>query len=106
MRERSRLNGVFCGRSRDDVVGAESLGVFGKTQATGSVRLRVAIDQQRRNLSRRERCGEIHGRSGLADATLLIGYSDDARHLLGRRKSLRYGRHGMSVAERERNQIS
>ncbi len=46
----------------------------------GRVALRIEIDQQHSTLGGGQRGSKVHSGSGLADAALLVGDSDDASH--------------------------
>ena len=62
------------------MIGADPLGILGEAESAGSIRLRIAINQQRVHFSGRKRSGKIDGSRGLAHAALLIGNSDDTSH--------------------------
>ena len=61
-------------------VSAVTVGVLSQTEAAGSIRLRIAIHQQRVQFGGSERGREINGSRGFSDATLLIGDSNNAGH--------------------------
>ena len=65
---------------------ANQKGGVGKTTtainlAAGGIRLRIAVDEQRVDFSGREGSGQVDGSRSLADATLLVGNSDNASHI-------------------------
>jgi len=68
------------GSSHQEIVSADSFGVFGKAQATGGVRLRIGIKEQRVDFGGGNGRREINGSRSLAYAALLVGYRENASH--------------------------
>ena len=56
-------------------------GVLGKSKAAGGIGLRVAIDDERPHVVRRQRRAQIDGGGGLPHAALLVCDRDDSAHL-------------------------
>src|SRR5271156_2143659 len=76
------LQGLSCaGLGHQEMIGAESLGIFDQAESAGGIRLRIAIDQQRVYFCRGNGRGQINGSRSLAHAALLVGNRDDASHL-------------------------
>src|SRR5436309_14853332 len=63
----------------------QSFRVFDQAEAAGRVRLRIAVNQRRIHFAGGEVGGQVDGSRSLPDATLLIGYGDDASHLISTR---------------------
>src|SRR5439155_2029877 len=79
--ERSGLQRLFRrAGTHEQMVGTDSIRIFDQAQATGSVRLRVAVNEQGVYFRCRERRGQINGSRSLPYAALLVGYRDDASH--------------------------
>ena len=67
------------------MVGRDPLRIPDQAESAGCIRLRIAVHEQSVNFSGRERCGQIDGGRSLANAALLVGYRNDASHLIVRR---------------------
>ena len=67
-------------RTHQKIVGADSFGIFGKAQAARGVRLGIRINKQSVDFGGGNGSGQIDGGRSLADAALLIGYSENASH--------------------------
>src|SRR5437762_1596135 len=67
--------------THDHIVGADAVRIFPQANSAGCVRLRIAIHEQRVDLGGRKRSRKVDRSGRLADATLLVGNSDNASHI-------------------------
>src|SRR5581483_2314544 len=70
------------GCAGDQAVSAWSAWIFSESYPAGSVRLRIAVHQQCRNLGSGKGGSQVNGRGGLAYASLLVGYRNYPSHVV------------------------
>ncbi len=85
-----------CGRSKEDIVNGESLGLFilvltPEAESPSRVRLGIAINQEDSEAFQCQRRAEVDGRGGLADPALLIDDSENFREFGDREGRVRVG---------------